>query len=97
MVRAGRTPDPRLRHGTLSRPPHLLEVSWREDGWDYTTTVHLMLRQVGDGTQITIVHKDWPSPVTNGVRTSLAKHYYGWKSCLNRLKRYATTMNHATS
>ncbi|MBN2751607.1 MAG: SRPBCC domain-containing protein [Rhodospirillaceae bacterium] len=70
--------------------PHLLEVTWREDSWEYSTTVHVQLRQVGEGTHITIIHKDWPAPVTDLVRGMLAKHYYGWRSCLMRLKNHAT-------
>ncbi|MGE4528989.1 MAG: SRPBCC domain-containing protein [Rhodospirillaceae bacterium] len=69
--------------------PHLLEVTWREDTWDYSTTVHLHLRQVGDQTQVSITHKDWPAPVTDAVRAMLAKHYYGWRTCLTRLRAYA--------
>ncbi len=73
--------------------PHLLELSWREDAWAYTTSVHIGLRQMGSGTELTIIHKDWPAPVTDAVRGTLARHYYAWKSCLKRLKSYAATMN----
>lgn len=69
--------------------PHLMEVTWREESWDFTTSVHLHMRQVGEHTEISITHRDWPSPVTDSVRSTMARHYHGWKMCLLRLKRYA--------
>ena len=51
--------------------------------------VSLHLRDLGNATEVSIVHKDWPTPMTDSVRHEMAKHYHGWKTCLARLKHYA--------
>jgi uncharacterized protein YndB with AHSA1/START domain len=82
--------------GTVTQiaAPHLLELTWTEAAWGYVTNVHLGLRRMGDHTEITVIHKDWPAPPTEAVRDTLARHYHAWKSCLTRLKRYAATIGH---
>lgn len=69
--------------------PFTLEVTWREDEWAAHTIVSLHLRDLGNATEVSIVHKDWPTPMTDSVRHEMAKHYHGWKTCLARLKQYA--------
>ncbi len=80
--------------GTVTQvaAPYLLELTWTEEAWGYETYVHLGLRQMGNGTELTIIHKDWPAPPSEAVRDTIARHYHAWKSCLTRLKRYAATI-----
>lgn len=69
--------------------PYELELSWREEDWDFVTRVRLHLRDLGVRTEVTITHEDWPASPDEPTRLILARHYYAWKTCIHRLKHYA--------
>lgn len=69
--------------------PYELDLSWREDEWDFVTSVSLHLRDLGTYTEVSITHADWPTSPDAHTRLILARHYYAWKTCLHRLKIYA--------
>ena len=73
--------------------PFELELSWWEDDWEFVTTVRLHLRDLGTYTEVTITHGDWPTALDEPTRQILARHYYAWKTCLQRLKTYAARRN----
>lgn len=82
---------PKRAFGTVKTvtAPFELELSWREEDWNFTTHVSLHLRDLGTSTEVTITHADWPRPASEHTRLILARHYYAWKTCLHRLKLYA--------
>jgi len=69
--------------------PHLLDLSWREETWNFSTEVNIRLRETLEGTEVAVSHGKWPTPVTPEVRRIIARHYYAWRMCLTRLKAYA--------
>lgn len=69
--------------------PFELKLSWREEEWNFITTVRLHLRDLGTSTEVTVTHSDWPPSPDEHTRKILARHYYAWKTCLHRLKHYA--------
>ena len=82
---------PKRAFGTVKTvtAPFELELSWREEDWDFVTRVCLHLRDLGTSTEVSITHADWPPSPDERTRLILARHYYAWKTCLHRLKYYA--------
>jgi uncharacterized protein YndB with AHSA1/START domain len=82
-------------HGTVMTvaAPFELDLTWREDDWNFVTKVSLHLRDLGTHTEVAITHADWPTSPDAHTRLILARHYYAWKSCLHRLKAYAARHN----
>lgn len=76
--------------------PFSLELTWREDEWEFVTSVRLQLRDLGKSTEVCVTHVDWPTPADDHTRDILARHYYAWKTCLRRLKLYAAQQTDAT-
>jgi uncharacterized protein YndB with AHSA1/START domain len=63
-------------------PPHRLLISWGHAGSDRlppgASTVEVLLRAAGEGTDVEIVHRDLPEPHAAG-------HARGWRHFLGRL------------
>lgn len=69
--------------------PFELELSWREEEWNFETRARLHLRDLGNSTEVTVTHEGWPVSPDEATRLILARHYYAWKTCIHRLKHYA--------
>lgn len=60
-------------------PPRRLVYTWRWDGEESQTTVTVEFHDLGDSTEVVLVHDGFDSP---GSHTD---HRVGWSDCLDRL------------
>jgi uncharacterized protein YndB with AHSA1/START domain len=61
--------------------PDRLAFTWRWEGEELTTTVHLTLARAADGTELSLRHAGFPDQVRRD------DHAVGWSDCLDRLSR----------
>lgn len=66
-------------------PPHLLRLSWQDDGWPAATEVELCLEPQQAGTLVRVRHTGWST--LPDAQALVRDHRAGWRMHLEDLRR----------
>lgn len=70
-------------------PQERLCLSWKDPDWPAETEVEITLREVPEGTELTLVHKGWERLTGLDHKKLLKDHESGWNYLIRELARVA--------
>lgn len=80
--------------GTITgiEPPHLLEMSWKDEDWSFETSVVVGIGGEGERAIISLRHSGWEAAPDGDRDRLLADHRRGWTRHLEDLAACAESM-----
>lgn len=84
----------RRTFGTITgvEPPHLLEMSWKDEDWSFETRVIVGIGGEGEGAIVSLRHSGWQAAPEADRDRLLADHRSGWMRHLKDLAACAESM-----
>ncbi len=67
-------------------PPKRLELSWRDEDWNFETTVEFVLEPTSKGAKLLVVHSGFENAPKNLQKSIINDLESGWEYLLNILK-----------
>jgi uncharacterized protein YndB with AHSA1/START domain len=68
---------------TAFEPPARVVFSWRQPSWNAHTEVEVRFAAEGDGTRVTLEHRDWEA-LSDAARQAAGSYGQGWDFALSR-------------